>query len=171
MDRHGFLPTRPISPIQPVAVAQSRRKTHPPGFPQLHSQDGLNPWLAGQHSVILFLCIITKGAGMARPSGNVHLSTVVSRRAIQSSYALPILHQSQAMLLVVFPSGGQPSPPSHPLVSPPFLRCRCCALRALLCGLRYASSVLSSNTGKAILNQFRYPATLTFVQFGFVAVY
>ncbi|KAJ7781874.1 triose-phosphate transporter family-domain-containing protein [Mycena maculata] len=41
----------------------------------------------------------------------------------------------------------------------------------LQCGLWYASSALSSNTGKAILNQFRYPVTLTFVQFGFVAGY
>lgn len=41
----------------------------------------------------------------------------------------------------------------------------------LLCGLWYTSSALSSNTGKAILTQFRYPVTLTFVQFGFVAGY
>ncbi|KAF9563915.1 TPT-domain-containing protein [Agrocybe pediades] len=41
----------------------------------------------------------------------------------------------------------------------------------LLCGLWYSTSALSSNTGKAILNQFRYPVTLTFVQFGFVAFY
>ncbi|KAJ6565986.1 triose-phosphate transporter family-domain-containing protein [Mycena sp. CBHHK59/15] len=41
----------------------------------------------------------------------------------------------------------------------------------LLCSLWYTSSALSSNTGKAILNQFRYPVTLTFVQFGFVASY
>ncbi|TRM65481.1 triose-phosphate transporter family-domain-containing protein [Schizophyllum amplum] len=41
----------------------------------------------------------------------------------------------------------------------------------LLCGLWYMSSALSSNTGKSILNQFRYPVTLTFVQFGFVAAY
>lgn len=40
-----------------------------------------------------------------------------------------------------------------------------------LCALWYASSALSSNTGKAILNEFRYPVTLTFVQFGFVAGY
>ena len=40
-----------------------------------------------------------------------------------------------------------------------------------LCALWYASSALSSNTGKAILNEFRYPVTLTFVQFGFVAAY
>ncbi|PPQ90759.1 hypothetical protein CVT25_010148 [Psilocybe cyanescens] len=41
----------------------------------------------------------------------------------------------------------------------------------LLCSLWYTTSALSSNTGKAILNQFRYPITLTFVQFGFVAFY
>ena len=41
----------------------------------------------------------------------------------------------------------------------------------LLCGLWYASSALSSNTSKAILNQFRYPVTLTLVQFAFVAAY
>ena len=41
----------------------------------------------------------------------------------------------------------------------------------LLCSLWYSTSALSSNTGKAILTQFRYPITLTFVQFGFVAFY
>lgn len=41
----------------------------------------------------------------------------------------------------------------------------------LLCGLWYASSALSSNSGKAILTQFRYPVTLTFIQFAFVAIY
>ena len=44
-------------------------------------------------------------------------------------------------------------------------------LFVLLCSLWYTTSALSSNTGKAILNQFRYPVTLTFVQFGFVAFY
>jgi hypothetical protein len=41
----------------------------------------------------------------------------------------------------------------------------------MLCALWYSSSAFSSNTGKAILNRFRYPITLTFVQFGFVALY
>ncbi|KAJ3916677.1 TPT-domain-containing protein [Lentinula edodes] len=41
----------------------------------------------------------------------------------------------------------------------------------LLCSLCYTISALSSNTGKAILNEFRYPITFTFVQFGFVAFY
>lgn len=42
---------------------------------------------------------------------------------------------------------------------------------ALLCTLWYSSSALSSNTGKVIMNQFPYPITLTFVQFGFVAAF
>lgn len=41
----------------------------------------------------------------------------------------------------------------------------------LMCAIWYTTSALSSNTGKALLNQFRYPITLTFVQFGFVAFY
>ncbi|OCH96327.1 TPT-domain-containing protein [Obba rivulosa] len=41
----------------------------------------------------------------------------------------------------------------------------------LLCSLWYTSSALSSNTGKSILTRFRYPVTLTFLQFGFVAAY
>lgn len=41
----------------------------------------------------------------------------------------------------------------------------------LLCALWYATSALSSNTGKVIMLEFRYPITLTFVQFAFVAAY
>lgn len=41
----------------------------------------------------------------------------------------------------------------------------------ILCGLWYASSALSSNTGKQILNLFLFPVTLTIVQFFFVAFY
>lgn len=40
-----------------------------------------------------------------------------------------------------------------------------------LCALWYLSSAVSSNTGKSILTRFRYPVTLTFVQFGFVSGY
>lgn len=40
-----------------------------------------------------------------------------------------------------------------------------------MCSLWYTTSALSSNTGKSIMNQFRYPITLTIVQFGFVAAY
>ncbi|ORY29174.1 triose-phosphate transporter family-domain-containing protein [Naematelia encephala] len=38
-----------------------------------------------------------------------------------------------------------------------------------LCALWYSSSAFSSNTGKVILNNFRFPVTLTIVQFFFVA--
>ncbi|KZT70762.1 TPT-domain-containing protein [Daedalea quercina L-15889] len=41
----------------------------------------------------------------------------------------------------------------------------------LLCAVWYTTSALSSNTGKVIMQEFRYPITLTFVQFGFVAGY
>lgn len=40
-----------------------------------------------------------------------------------------------------------------------------------LCTLWYASSAMSSNTGKAIMTRFRYPVTLTIVQFFYVAAY
>lgn len=40
-----------------------------------------------------------------------------------------------------------------------------------LCALWYLSSALSSNTGKAIMLIFKYPVTLTIVQFGFIATY
>ncbi|CAK9786805.1 TPT-domain-containing protein [Cutaneotrichosporon oleaginosum] len=39
-----------------------------------------------------------------------------------------------------------------------------------LCMLWYASSAVSSNTGKVILNNFKFPVTLTIVQFAFVGV-
>ncbi|KAL0567038.1 hypothetical protein V5O48_014953 [Marasmius crinis-equi] len=59
----------------------------------------------------------------------------------------------------------KPSLTSSPSIESSNIRFIC------LCALWYASSAMSSNTGKAILTQFRYPITLTFVQFGFVAFY
>ncbi|KAH7105990.1 TPT-domain-containing protein [Auriculariales sp. MPI-PUGE-AT-0066] len=41
----------------------------------------------------------------------------------------------------------------------------------LLCGLWYFTSALSSNSAKAIMTSFKYPVTLTFFQFGFIAGY
>jgi len=38
-----------------------------------------------------------------------------------------------------------------------------------LCLLWYTSSALSNNSAKQILTAFKYPVTLTFVQFGFIA--
>jgi hypothetical protein len=39
----------------------------------------------------------------------------------------------------------------------------------ICCLMWYISSSLSSNTGKQIMNSFKYPVTLTFIQFLFVA--
>ncbi|RGB30270.1 triose-phosphate transporter family-domain-containing protein [Rhizophagus diaphanus] len=39
------------------------------------------------------------------------------------------------------------------------------------CLLWYASSAITNNTGKQLLNQFNYPVTLTWIQFGFVGIY
>ncbi|KAF9479591.1 TPT-domain-containing protein [Pholiota conissans] len=72
---------------------------------------------------------------------------------------LPFLSKRSARSFVT----GRPSMTSSPQSSN--------FLFILLCGLWYTTSALSSNTGKAILNQFKYPITLTFVQFGFVAFY
>lgn len=41
----------------------------------------------------------------------------------------------------------------------------------ICCLMWYISSSLSSNTGKQIMNSFKYPVTLTFVQFIFVAAW
>lgn len=41
----------------------------------------------------------------------------------------------------------------------------------LLCCLWYTTSALSSNTGKSIMLIFKFPVTLTFIQFGFIAGY
>src|SRR5437762_10522555 len=39
----------------------------------------------------------------------------------------------------------------------------------LLCFLWYLSSALSNNSAKQILISFKYPVTLTFIQFGFIS--
>ncbi len=87
-----------------------------------------------------------------RSSDTLPNFTSMSRRAGGLSVGRPALASITSPHLF--------SPPSWPTLRFMFL-----------CGLWYASSALSSNTGKAILNQFRYPVTLTFVQFGFVAAY
>ncbi|CAG8466967.1 2672_t:CDS:2 [Paraglomus brasilianum] len=40
-----------------------------------------------------------------------------------------------------------------------------------LCILWYASSAITNNIGKSLLNAFPYPVTLTWIQFGFVSLY
>jgi len=87
-----------------------------------------------------------------RPSDSLPNFTSISRRASGLPTRRPSLDVGSS---------------SHLLAVPSFSTVRF----VLLCGLWYASSALSSNTGKAIMVQFRYPVTLTFVQFGFVAAY
>ncbi|TFY53744.1 hypothetical protein EVJ58_g9279 [Rhodofomes roseus] len=64
-----------------------------------------------------------------------------------------------------------PCRPQRPPVSPTLIPSVSTVQFVLLCALWYTTSALSSNTGKVIMNEFRYPITLTFVQFGFVAGY
>jgi Triose-phosphate Transporter family len=96
----------------------------------------------------------------------------VIRNILRSSEVLPtsttIPRRASSLAIGRPPSFASLSSPTLPAPALPSLS----TVRfVLLCGLWYTSSALSSNTGKAILNQFRYPITLTFVQFGFVAAY
>ena len=91
------------------------------------------------------------------------------RNALRSSDALPNFASMSRRA-----DGVSVGRPTFASITSPHLFClpSLSTLRFMfLCGLWYTSSALSSNTGKAILNQFRYPVTLTFVQFGFVAAY
>ncbi|KAG6897826.1 hypothetical protein C0992_010631 [Termitomyces sp. T32_za158] len=78
----------------------------------------------------------------------------------------------KAFVLRLYQSQTNRSPPmlSKPFLSTPPQASSPVAF-VLLCVLWYSTSALASNTGKAILTQFRYPITLTFIQFGFVAIY
>lgn len=65
-----------------------------------------------------------------------------------------------------------PSPAPDPFRAPTFSIPGIETIRFVsLCALWYASSAISSNTGKVILNRFKFPVTLTIVQFFFVALY
>ena len=62
------------------------------------------------------------------------------------------------------------SPSPRPFAIPRFTIPHISTIRFVgLCLLWYTCSALSSNTGKVILNNFRFPITLTIVQFFFVA--
>ncbi|KZP01594.1 TPT-domain-containing protein [Calocera viscosa TUFC12733] len=55
---------------------------------------------------------------------------------------------------------------------PPRLQLPSMSLKfVVLCALWYTSSAMASNTAKPLLNLYRYPVTLTFLQFGVVAAY
>ncbi|GAA5914692.1 hypothetical protein JCM8208_000414 [Rhodotorula glutinis] len=68
-------------------------------------------------------------------------------------------------------SSARDGPSSSPASLASYLPSTSTAGFIFLCCLWYLSSAFSSNTGKSILTRFRYPVTLTFVQFAFVAGY
>ncbi|GAA6055088.1 hypothetical protein JCM3770_001789 [Rhodotorula araucariae] len=78
---------------------------------------------------------------------------------------------SLANLFPKLPSSARDGPTSAPNSIVAYLPSKSTAGFIFLCCLWYLSSAFSSNTGKSILTRFRYPVTLTFVQFAFVAGY
>jgi solute carrier family 35, member E1 len=126
-------------------------------LPMHHHQknsDDTDRWKGSPQHDLNFLTALRKAIrNILRSSEVLSNSTAMSRRAS----SLPIGRPSTRTSLS---SSTLPTLPSVSTVR-----------FVLLCGLWYASSALSSTTGKAILTQFRYPVTLTFVQFGFVAGY
>ncbi|KAK4684677.1 solute carrier family 35, member E1, partial [Tremellales sp. Uapishka_1] len=94
------------------------------------------------------------------PNGNFSLNT-------PPQAAHPQLHRSHSQSHTSTTSLHLPLPIPIPIPIPTVSTIRF----VLLCFLWYFSSALSSNTGKVILNNFRYPVTLTIVQFFFVSSY
>lgn len=89
-----------------------------------------------------------------------------------SSFSLPGGHSRRTDLTSPRPPTSQPpfqSTLSRLLSSP--LPTPSTSKFIILCFCWYGTSALSSNTGKVILNNFRFPVTLTIVQFFFVAGY
>ncbi|ODN95696.1 solute carrier family 35, member E1 [Cryptococcus wingfieldii CBS 7118] len=85
------------------------------------------------------------------PTGACPLDSPPSRR-----FSLPYLTSNSKSLLAALPAVATPSTATIRFIS--------------LCFLWYACSAISNNTGKVILNRFKYPVTLTLVQFFFVAL-
>lgn len=132
-------------------LASNPRDTLPMHHHQKSSSDGTE-WRGSPQRRSLLTHLRRTIRNALRSSDTLPNFTSISRRASGLSVGRPTLASITSSQLPSLPSAS--------------------TLRfAFLCGLWYASSALSSNTGKAILNQYRYPVTLTFVQFGFVAAY
>lgn len=105
---------------------------------------------------------LSKSAQKVWPSSSVlPLTASTPRRDSNSEKSRPLLRSSTIRSSI----STLPARTSFTMPSPETMRF------VFLCSLWYTSSALSSNTGKQILNQFKYPVSLTFVQFGFVAGY
>ncbi|KAF5377766.1 hypothetical protein D9757_008084 [Collybiopsis confluens] len=87
------------------------------------------------------------------------------------SYALGAASQLKRQISRLLLFSSQQHSRARPLTTNPLASITSNLTFILLCSLWYTTSAVSSNTGKAIMTQFRYPITLTFVQFGFVAGY
>ena len=119
---------------------------------------------------------------MGHPNGN-HLFNHFSESSTTplSSFLISLLDYARNYLIsttsptLPLNTAYSPALSTRPLTSTPPLNIPIPSLGsirfALLCALWYTSSALSSNTGKAILAKFRYPVTLTWIQFGFVGIW
>ena len=129
-------------------------------------------------------------AHMPSPASETTLVRAASPLTSSLPFGAQILHKAADLVKTPTSSRSLPTHASHTASSGSFtpstitsahLRRRSIAVAQVLapsistvrfvayCALWYTSSAVSSNTGKSILNRFRYPVTLTFVQFGFVA--
>ena len=120
------------------------------------------------HGDVTYTSSIYNGEGTKRPSVVYPQPLPFDPRS--NPYALPGgQHRRQGGSM-----SSSSSPPfqstlarllSSPLPSPSTLKF------IFLCTLWYGTSAVSSNSGKVILNNFKFPVTLTIVQFFFVAAY
>ncbi|KAI9636500.1 triose-phosphate transporter family-domain-containing protein [Dioszegia hungarica] len=95
-----------------------------------------------------------------------------------ASYATgPVLSEPKSAHRSDYPSGYETpprvsSPAPNPFAIPTLTVPKADTVRFVaLCILWYGSSALSSNTGKVIMTSFRFPVTMTIIQFFFVAGY
>ncbi|SCZ93751.1 BZ3500_MvSof-1268-A1-R1_Chr6-3g08862 [Microbotryum saponariae] len=102
----------------------------------------------------------SNGSIMSSKDAETPLSSFLARSFAQAKHSITS-------------STTKPSAPSSetPLVQSALSSVRESVPFILLCSAWYMSSAMSSNTGKSILTRFRYPVTLTIVQFAFVASY
>lgn len=115
--------------------------------------------------------------GGLKPAGSINRRPSVSltaappslfgggaRRSLSSPPSSPSFLSSLSQTLREFlPSSSSPSSSPHAIITN--------IKFVFLCSLWYTSSAVSSNTGKAIFNVFKFPVTLTLVQFIFIAFF
>lgn len=167
---HGHLvfPAVLPSPFPSCRMQKNRLATDPAIYPQYNgyrNHNLANPehaWQASNPSEVPL--------SMSQDPWSVRLDN-------PSSFLFPSISENIKKFLSrrSFASEAHHIPPSffrrnqRPLTSVAGFSTASTARFLILCIFWYTTSALSSNTGKAILEQFRYPVTLTIIQFGFVA--